>query len=103
MIDWTEYNWREAAAVVGLDVNSIATVLAASEDDDGTGWICAFVNKDGKFGLLSAWCDYTGWDCRSGGRVEYADSLEELCRLVMDNDQRYRLGYDVFGQHETEE
>lgn len=39
-------------------------------ENDGPDWVWIIEEKTGDFGYLSAWCDYTGWDCRSGGEYK---------------------------------
>lgn len=46
-------------------------------ENDGQPWMCYGLLKDGRYFYLEAWCDYTGWDCQSGGSVTVADSKEE--------------------------
>lgn len=107
-IDWTEYDWAAAIAMASggedgqggsLSADDVDyTVAASAGENDESDWLAIVKLKDGRFAYISAWCDYTGWDCRSGGEVAYADTLTDLCRLNMDDGQRARLGVDVFGE-----
>lgn len=46
----------------GYDREDVEEVLGLSEgENDGDGWVGAFKLKDGRFAMLEAWCDYTGW------------------------------------------
>jgi len=57
------------------DVLAICAEVPGANDELNWWWILAL--KDGRYVLLSAWCDYTGWNCRSG--IEYnivTDSAE---------------------------
>lgn len=84
------YNW----STVMFDVDDIAEVLASADgENDGASWIAALRLHDGRFALMSAWCDYTGWGCRDGGDVQFAASLADLVRLAMTTEDRARLGY----------
>lgn len=51
------------------------------------------VLKTGEFFFLSAWCDYTGWDCQSGGSCEMAPTLADLIRWRLGDADRQRLGF----------
>lgn len=101
-VDWTDYDWRSAAAEAGLRPDDVARVVAAvTGENDGDSWLCAFEFNTGAYGFLSAGCDYTGWDCSASGTLDYAPSLSELCRLHMGETDRFRLGFDVFGNEAT--
>lgn len=89
-----------AAHGVALD-DLAAVVHSATGENDGDEWIAVFRLTDGRFGMLSAGCDYTGWDCRSGGRFEVADTWEALCRGVMGDHERHRFGYNADGTSRT--
>lgn len=71
----------------------VTEIIAADEgQNDGDSWVGAFRLADGRFVKISAWCDYTGWDCRSGGDAEVADSIDNLVRWALTNEERMRLG-----------
>ncbi len=81
-------------SVVVFALADVAEVLASSDgENDGASWIAALRLNDGRFALLSAWCDYTGWGCRDGGDAQIAASMEDLVRLAMGVEERARLGY----------
>lgn len=84
----------------GLPVElGLADVIAAKEgENDGANWLAVFRLENGRYAYLSAGCDYTGWDCSASGTLDYADTLQELCRLYMGEDERQRLGFDVNGE-----
>lgn len=110
------YDWHEAFACAGeeggnntADVrtlpgqNAEATPFARVDvehiekleegDNDGPDWICLGRLKDGRWFFLRAGCDYTGWDCQSGGHADVGDSLDAMLRWSLSNDERRRLGY----------
>jgi hypothetical protein len=44
-------------------IADVETVIGAVEGEhDGDSWVIAVVLKDGRFAVLEASCDYTGWD-----------------------------------------
>lgn len=93
-IDFTDYDWKEAFNFANFAVADVAEVLKADAgENDGDSWLAVGRLKNGTFFFLSAWCDYTGWDCRSGGGSEVADTLENLIRWRMGDEDRQRLGY----------
>jgi hypothetical protein len=106
-IDWAEEysDWKYAlneASVGKVEAKDIAETLFASEGaNDEANWLAIVRMADGRFAFISAGCDYTGWDCQASGEIAYADSLADLCRLNMDDQDRRRLGVDVFGEKVT--
>lgn len=88
------WDWREAFNFAHFSTADIAIILKADEGcNDGDPWLAVGILKDGTFFFLSAWCDYTGWDCQSGGSCETADTLDNLIRFHLSDDDRNRLGY----------
>lgn len=104
MVDWAEEysDWKYALnEASGGKVSSadIAETLFASEGcNDESNWLAIVRMIDGRFAFINAGCDYTGWGCRAWGEVAYDSTLAGLCRLNMDDQQRHRLGVDVFGE-----
>lgn len=59
------YDWNEGVMNYSkeFDFNVIDKVIASCEGaHDEDDWIGVFKLKNGKFGLVIAGCDYTGWD-----------------------------------------
>jgi hypothetical protein len=74
----------------------VAEVIAASEgESDGANWLLVGRLENGAFFFLDAGCDYTGWDCQSGGTATVSTSLESLIAFALDDDQRERLSLEV--------
>lgn len=46
------------------DVADIVAEVPGANDELSWWWIIELTN--GRFALVSGWCDYTGWDCQSG-------------------------------------
>lgn len=68
---------------IGIKEEDIASVLAEWEgehDGDDYRWVVAL--KDGRYGFIQGWCDYTGWDCQSGGSIEFAATPEEAAHFA---------------------
>lgn len=88
------YDWAEAFGYASFRTDEVASVIRVSEGyNDGDSWLAVGVLKDGTFFFLTAWCDYTGWDCQAGGHSEQAGSLDELIRWRLGDADRQRLGY----------
>ncbi len=100
------YDWREAFDVSGVEcclgagyvskdhisVTDVKNVIAADEGyNDGDSWVAIVETKDGRFAYVEAWCDYTGWDCQSGGRIWVSDTLDNLLQVGLTNVGRDRL------------
>lgn len=101
------YDWVEAfkygsnptkvaeslASTDSFSIENVKNVICFSEgENDGADWICVVELDDGRFASLSAWCDYTGWGCREGGRSNVGTSLQEILQFGLDDEQRNRLG-----------
>jgi len=58
-----DYDWTKAFEYADFSIFDVHKVLFADEGEhNGHSWILLAKLKDGKFGALSAGCDYTGWD-----------------------------------------
>lgn len=81
----------ESAAVDPFQRIDVRKVLATSEgENDGPAWLGLFKLKDGRYAFLSAGCDYTGWDCQSGGSALVSMDLALLARNISP-EERARL------------
>lgn len=72
------------------DVVEIAYL--AEGENDGPAWLCVGRLEDGRWFALDASCDYTGWDCQSGGHGHVEATLEAVLRLGLTDFDRERLG-----------
>jgi hypothetical protein len=78
------------APFLRADVKRIAAT--AEGENDGPDWLCVGRLKDGRWFKLAAGCDYTGWDCQSGGYVNVARTKADLLTYGISPDERGRLG-----------
>ena len=91
-----DYAWNEAFGFASFSVEDVASVLAESVgQNDGDSWLSFGQLKDGRYYFLSAWCDYTGWDCQSGGDSYESEDMEDVKRFGMSDQERKRLGIDL--------
>ena len=91
-----DYNWSEAFEFAPFNINNVIEVIASDEgENDGESWVCVVKLNDGTFGFVDAWCDYTGWDCQSGGSGYQDDDFEHLKRWKMNSSARRRLGMEL--------
>lgn len=89
-----DYDWQEAFKYADWTFDDVAEVLASDDgQNDGDSWICVVRLKDGRFGFLSAGCDYTGWDCQAGGSSDVRGDLDALIWNDLGEEDRVRLGY----------
>lgn len=101
-----DYDWVEAFSACNVDpclpdanincsevgIDMVIRVVAADPgENDGAHWVGIFELNDGRFISISAWCDYTGWDCRGGGIIFVGGTEEEIIRFGTDLDARRRL------------
>ncbi len=58
-----DYNWSCAMKHAKFHADDIDTILKYSEGENETkSWLLLVLLKNGRFGFLTAGCDYTGWD-----------------------------------------
>jgi hypothetical protein len=106
----SDYDWKAAFEVSCRDLirpavpnskvslqpainKDVKTVIAAINGaNDGDGWLGIFELNDGRFVSISASCDYTGWGCRDGGEMLVAESLVDIVRFGLTDNERLRLG-----------
>jgi hypothetical protein len=95
------YDWKEAwkyaspasnpitrEVVRGLTMEDAEEVIAFSDgENDERNWIGVFRLSDGSHLFLSAWCDYTGWDCQAGGSAEWCATFDELKACIPSKDR----------------
>lgn len=75
------FNRQDVAEIFGI----------AEGENDGPDWLVVGRLNSGLFFFLTAGCDYTGWDCQSGGRSYVARKREDL-DLVTTIEEKQRLG-----------
>lgn len=96
-INWNEYGESYGygpLSEVGLDTSDVAEIIHYREgENDCANWLFVLKLIDGRFAYVTAGCDYTGWDCRAGGDISYADSLDALVP-EMDTEGRMAFGYE---------
>lgn len=98
--DWEEaFKYADPERCIGSKVSEapftredVEEVIALSEgENDEADWLGLFLLKDGRYAFLTAWCDYTGWDCQAGGAAWVSHSLEHLLQMGVPRDARKRL------------
>lgn len=62
------------------DVAYVLAALMGENDGPDYHWIVAM--KDRTYAYVTGGCDYTGWDCQSGGSAEIFVSLREALSAV---------------------
>lgn len=87
-----DYDWKEAVGFAPFDMLEIEDVIAMDTGvNDEESWVAVVKLTNGRFGYVDAWCDYTGWDCQSGGSGGIRETLADLQRFEMTSQQRRRL------------
>lgn len=71
------------------DVTVIYAIVEGTNDEEE--WLLLGKAK-GLYFYLSAGCDYTGWDCRSNGRVCVARSKARIINFAITPEEKVRLG-----------
>ena len=106
------YNWVQAfeasnssiEPVVGsgtvslkdFTIDNVVEVIATREgENDDHPWLAVVRLEDGRYVFLTAWCDYTGWDCQSGGQSWVSNDLEQLIQFGISDVDRMALGLSI--------
>ena len=90
------YDWEAAFGYAPFDREDVVDIIAAEEGANAEdNWIGVFKLAEGTFGWLSAWCDYTGWDCQAGGESHVCDTLDDLLRGFVGEQDAKRLGLEM--------
>ena len=77
------HDWQEAMEYAKFGFDDVQEVISAVEgENDGDHWELIVKLKTGQYGWLNAWCDYSGWDCQSGGRSGTCDSHEDAIKEI---------------------
>lgn len=74
-----------------LDVDEVIALVNGQNDE--ASWVGVFRLYDGRYCALTAWCDYTGWDCQSGGDLWVSANLDALVLFGLDRSDRKQLGF----------
>lgn len=88
------YDWQEVFkyAPSGVERRHVAKVIASEDgENDGAEWLGVFKLKNGRFMVLRAGCDYTGWGCQEGGSSSLHSTREEAERMGLTADEFVRL------------
>jgi hypothetical protein len=89
-----DYDILAGWALVDIEPADVKEIIHYREgENDDSSWLFVLEMTDGRFAYVSAWCDYTGWGCRDGADVSYAESLDALIP-EMDTEGRMAFGYE---------
>ncbi len=78
--DGGDYDFRSSLQAIGsgFKPSDIKNLIACIPGEaDGPRWYYLYELKNGNFGSLWSWCDYTGWGCQDGGEEFYSSTLED--------------------------
>lgn len=79
--------------LIPFGVDDVEEVLAFADGaKDEESWLMLGKTSGGLFFYMTAWCDYTGWDCQSGGSIYVSRSKERLLELSVTADEKLRMG-----------
>lgn len=72
--------------------SDVVEILGYSEgENDGDSWLMLGKLNDGRYFALTAWCDYTGWDCQAGGTVFLTPASSLAVAYGFDDKEKSRL------------
>jgi len=77
-------------------IKDVAYVISYENgENDGLSWIMVARLSDRRFVFIEAWCDYTGWDCQSGGWSCVSDDIDSLIQFGLTEPARERLKLEI--------
>ena len=80
---------KETINDIGDFPNNISKYIWGEEGEkDFIDWILLCKLSNGKYAYYTAWCDYTGFDCRGGMKLYISSKLKTLVKMAMDDKQR---------------
>lgn len=83
-------DFQEAASRAGFSIADAARCIEAGKEDGDyaeTSLVALFEMKDGRFAVLTGWCDTTGWGCQDGAEVSYEASESAVRAHLSDCDR----------------
>ena len=99
LIDYLRFNTDPLLTLE--NIANIHAEVAGHNDEDHWFWVIEL--KDGAFLLTNAWCDYTGWDCQSGGTSEATESAEAAALLAPEDDYGRTIRAQLLAQLRDEQ
>ena len=63
-------------------------------ENDGEHWLLFAKLNDERYIFLSAWCDYTGWDCQSGGTIIVGKNIKDMMKKALTKEARQVFGIE---------
>lgn len=84
---WEALYNNEVGHFVPEDVVDIIAEVPGENDEYNWWWILSLNNNS--YVLLSAWCDFTGWDCQSDITTELVFQTAEECALAAPKIEKY--------------
>jgi hypothetical protein len=93
-------DWQNAfgAKHRGPIENVTRVIYAAEGENDEDDWLAVveWSGDEGRFAVMSAGCDYTGWDCQASGTIEfYPSEATALSDLTPEQAKRLGLPHDA--------
>lgn len=78
-----DYNWREAFLTAGEDIDAVSEIICAEAGyNDEANWdaIVLLGSPYNYYAVISAGCDYTGWDCQAW--CSFSEHYQDLSTAV---------------------
>ena len=80
-------------STAGFAVEDVKKIIGIQEgENDGAAWEICGQLKDGRYFLLTAGCDYTGWDCQAGGSACVAKNRRDIVKWGLTDELREKWG-----------
>ncbi len=78
---WEDYDLEACVKhnINSFSLNDISHIIGCIEgENDGAAWHWIVLLKDNTFAYITGGCDYTGWDCQSGGSISFGKNIKEV-------------------------
>jgi len=74
----------------------VSTIIQSEVgENDGPDWIIYGTLNDGRYFAARGGCDYTGWDCQASNSGDVAETIADLIRFALSDDERKRFNLNL--------
>lgn len=93
LIDYLENNEERFALE---HIVAVHAEVPGHNDEWDWYWVLELIT--GQFTLTKAWCDYSGWDCQSGGESVFENTAEDAAMRAPEEEYGRRIQENLLKQ-----